>query len=56
MDGNVLEAAHYAGRPGIRESPGAFPYRLQPAMCDLVEQSDLIGAYLTCVHWTVYVP
>jgi hypothetical protein len=56
MDCNVLEETDYAGLPGIRERPGAVPYRPGPAMCDLVEQSDLIGTYQTCIHWTVHVP
>ena len=56
MDCNVLEETDYAGLPGIRERPGAVPYRPGPAMCDLVEQSDLIGAYQTCIHATVHVP
>ena len=56
MDCKVLEAPDYAGRPGIQESPGDVPYRLGPAMQDLVEQNDVIGAYRTCIHWTVQVP
>jgi hypothetical protein len=50
MDCNVLEVTDYAGRPGIRESPGTESYCLEPAKEDLVEPSDLIGAYRTCIH------
>jgi hypothetical protein len=56
MECKVLEATDYADRPGIPESPGAVPYCLGPAMQDLVEPSDLIGVYRTCIHWTVHVP
>ncbi len=37
-------------------SPGADPYRLKPAMYDLVVQNVLIVTYRTCIHRTVDVP
>jgi len=55
MDDAVLEATDYAGRPGILENPGTGPYCLEPAMEDLVEPRDVIGAYRTGIHQAVHV-
>ena len=37
-------------------SPGVDPYRLKPAMYNLVVQNALIVTYRTCIHRTVHVP
>ena len=50
----MLGAFDYADQPGILESIGVIPYRLEPAICDLVEQSDLIAPYRSCIHRTVH--
>ena len=55
MDCVVLEAFDYADQPGTVESIGVVPYRLEPAMYDLVEQSDLTVPYRSCIHRTVHV-
>jgi hypothetical protein len=54
MDCDVLDVFDDADQSGILENIGVAPYRLEPAICDLVEQSDLIAPYRTCIHRTVH--
>ena len=54
MDCDVLDVFDYADQSGILENIGTVPYRLESAICDLVEQSDLIVLYRTCIHRTVH--
>jgi len=50
----VSEAFDYADQSGILESIEVVPYRLEPAIYDVVEQSDLIVRYRACIHQTVH--
>jgi hypothetical protein len=54
MGYDVLDVFDYADQSGILETIGVVPYRLEPAICDLVEQSDLIVLYRTGIHRTVH--
>lgn len=54
MDCDRLDVCDYADLSGEPENIGVAPYRLEPAICDLVEQSDLIVPYRTCIHRTVH--